>query len=80
MATLLCRPPEQPQSRFTRLLQYFRDVGPSHIVTSCTLDFANSTLGFAALRGLSAQTRNWLGGGLFFARYLKYFGHVVVHY
>ena len=24
------------KSRFTRYLQYFRDVGPSHIVTNCT--------------------------------------------
>ena len=32
-----------------------------------------------ALRGLSAKTRNWLGGSLFFTRYLKYLGHVVVH-
>ena len=67
------------KSRFTRYLQYFRDVGPSHIVTNCTLDFANSTW---ALRGLSAKTRNWVGGSLFlkfFARYLKYLGHVVVH-
>ena len=33
MTTLLCRPPEQhlQKSRFTRFLQYFRDVGPSHI-------------------------------------------------
>ena len=36
-----------PQEPFTRYLQYFRDVGPSLIVTNCTLDFANSTLGFA---------------------------------
>ena len=39
------------KSRFTRYLQYFRDVGPSHIVTNCTLDFANSTLGFARAFG-----------------------------
>ena len=64
------------KSRFTRYLQFFRDVGPSLIVTNCTLDFANSTLGFARL---SAKTRNWLGGSLFFTRYLKYLGHVVVH-
>ena len=64
------------KSRFARYLQYFRDVGPSHIVTNCTLDFANWTW---ALRGLSAKTRNWLGGSLFFTRYLKYLGHVVVH-
>ena len=49
LTTLLCRPPEQhlQKSRFTRFLQYFRDVGPSHTVTNCALDFANSTLGFA---------------------------------
>ena len=64
------------KSRFTRYLQYFRDVGPSLIVTNCTLDFANSTLGFARAFG---ETRNWLGGSLFFTRYLKYLGHVVVH-
>ena len=29
------------KSRFTRYLQYFRDVGPSPIVTNCTLDFAD---------------------------------------
>ena len=39
------------KSRFTRYLQYFRDVGPSHIVTNCTLDFANWTLGFAVAFG-----------------------------
>ena len=54
------------KSRFTRYLQYFRDVGPSLIVTNCTLDFANSTLGCS--RGLSAKTRNWLGGSLSFTR------------
>ena len=40
--------PEEPLFRF---FQYFRDVGPSHIVTNCTLDFANSTLGFARAFG-----------------------------
>ena len=35
------------KSRFARYLEYFRDVGPSLIVTNCTLDFASSTLGFA---------------------------------
>ena len=29
------------KSRFTRYLQHFREVGPSHVVTNCTLDFAN---------------------------------------
>ena len=67
--------PQEPfHSVFTVL--YFRDVGPSLIVTNCTLDFANSTLGFARAFG---ETRNWLGGSLFFMRYLKYLGHVVVH-
>ena len=67
------------KSRFTRYLLYFRDVGPSHIVTNCTLDFANSTLGFARAFGENSK----LGGGKLvlknFARYLKYLGHVVVH-
>ena len=67
------------KSRFTRYLRYFRDVGPSHIVTNCTLDFANSTLGFARAFGENSK----LGGGKLvlkiFARYLKYLGHVVVH-
>ena len=43
------------KSRFTRYLQYFRDVGPSHIVTNCTLDFANSTLGFARAFGENSK-------------------------
>ena len=47
------------KSRFTRYLQYFRDVGLSHIVTNCTLDFANSTLGFARAIGENSK----LGGG-----------------
>ena len=61
MTTVLCRPPEQhlQKSRFTRYSQYFRDVGPSHIVTNCTLDFANSTLGFARAFGKNSK----LGGG-----------------
>ena len=58
------------------VLQYFRDVGPSHIVTNCTLNFANSTLGFAMAFGENSKL---VGGVFFFARYLKYFGHVVVH-
>ena len=78
MTTLLCRHPEQhlQKSRFTRFVQYFRDVGPSHIVTNCTLDFANSTLGFARAFGENSKL---VGGKLVFARYLKYLGHVVVH-
>ena len=64
------------KSRFARYLQYLRDVGPSHIVTNCTLDFANWTLGFAWVFG---ETRHWLGGSWFLTRYLKYLGHVVVH-
>ena len=43
------------KSRFTRYLQYFRDVGPSLIVTNCTLDFANSTLGFARAFGENSK-------------------------
>ena len=79
MTTLLRRHPEQhlQKSRFTRFLQYFRDVGPSHIVTNCTLDFASSTLGFG--EGFRRKLEIGWGGSLFFTRYLKYFGHVVVH-
>ena len=57
MTTLLCRHPEQhlQKSRFIRFFQYFRDVGPSHIVTNCTLDFANSTLGFARAFGENSK-------------------------
>ena len=51
------------KSRFTRYLQYFRDVGPSHIVTNCTLDFANSTLGFARAFGENSKL---CGGKLVF--------------
>ena len=47
------------KSRFTRYLQYFRDVGPSHIVTNCTLDFANSTLGFARAFSVSCWLVAW---------------------
>ena len=43
------------KSRFIRHLQYFRDVGPSLIVTNCTLDFANSTLGFARASGENSK-------------------------
>ena len=64
------------KSRFTRYLQYFRDVGPSLIVTNCTLDFANSTLGFARAFGENSKL---VGRKLVFTRYLKYLGHVVVH-
>ena len=65
MTTMLCRPPEQhlQKSRFARFLQYFRDVGPSHIVTNCTLDFANSTLGFARAFGENSKL---VGGKLVF--------------
>ena len=52
------------KSRFTRYLQYFRDVGPSLVVTNCTLDFANSTLGFARAFGENSKL---VGGSLFFA-------------
>ena len=40
----------------------------SHIATNCTLDFANSTLGFARAFGENSKL---VGGGLFFARYLN---------
>ena len=64
MTTLLCRPPEQhlQKSRCTRFLQYSRDVEPSHIVT---LDFANSTLGFARAFGENSKlVGGKLGSGL----------------
>ena len=51
------------KSRFTRYLQYFRDVGPSLIVTNCTLDFVNSTLGFARAFGENSKL---VGGKLVF--------------
>ena len=65
MTTLLCRPPEQLSRRAVLLgfLQYFRDVGPSHIVTNCTLDFANSTLGLARAFGENSKL---VGGKLVF--------------
>ena len=53
------------KSRFTRYLQYFRDVGPSLIVTNCTLDFANSTLGFARAFGENSKL---VGGEACFLR------------
>ena len=58
MITTVLRKPTKHyhhKSRFTRYLQYFRDVGPSHIVTNCTLDFANSTLGFARVFGENSK-------------------------
>ena len=65
MTTLLCRHPEQhlQKSCFTRFFQYFRDVGPSQKVTNCTLDFANSTLGFARAFGENSKL---VGGKLVF--------------
>ena len=56
------------KSRFTRYLQYFRDVGPSLIVTNCTLDFANSTLGFARAFGENSKL---VGGKLVFYAVFK---------
>ena len=53
--TLLCRHPEQHLQKSSRFFQYFRDVEPSHIVTNCTLDFANSTLGFARAFGENSK-------------------------
>ena len=55
------------KSRFTRYLQYFR-VGPSHTVTNCTLDFANSTLGFARAFGENSKL---VGGKLVFYAVFK---------
>ena len=56
------------KSRFTRYLQYFRDVGPALIVTNCTLDFANSTLGFARAFGENSKL---VGGKLVFYAVFK---------
>ena len=70
MTTLLCRHPEQhlQKSRFIWHFQYFRDVGPSHIVSNCTLDFANSTLGFARAFGENSKL---VGGKLVLYAVLK---------
>ena len=57
------------KSRFARYLQYFRDVGPSHIVTNGTLDFANWTLGFC--EGFRRKTRKLVGGKLVFYTVFK---------
>ena len=67
MTTLLCRHPEQhlPEEPFNSFFQCFRDVGPSHIVTNCTLDFANSTLGFA--RAFGENSKLVLGKLVFYA-------------
>ena len=56
------------KSRFTRYLLYFRDVGPSLIVTNCTLGFANSTLGFARAFG---ENLKLVGGKLVFYAVIK---------
>ena len=48
----------------------------SHIATNCTLDFANSTLGFARAFGENSKL---VGGRLVFCAVFKYFGHVAVH-
>ena len=56
------------KSRFTRHLQYFRDVGPSLIVTNCTLDFADSTLGSARAFGENSKL---VGGKLVFCAVFK---------
>ena len=56
------------KNRFARYLQYFRDVGPSHIVTNCTLDFANWTLGFARAFGENSKL---VGGKLVFCAVFK---------
>ena len=58
------------KSRFTRYLQYFRDVGPSHIVTNCTLDCVNSTLGFARAFG---ENLKLVGGKLVFKNFCTVF-------
>ena len=70
MTTVLCKHTKQyhHKSRLTRFLQYFRDVGPSLIVTNCTLDFANSTLGFARASGENSKL---VGGKLVFYTVFK---------
>ena len=66
MMTLLRRHPEQylQKSRLTRYFQYFRDVGPSYIVTKPTSGLCDSTLGFR--RAFCENSK--LGGGKFFRR------------
>ena len=66
--------PEEPF--YSVFLQYFRDVGPSHIVTNCTLD---CELDIGLREGFRRNLEIGWGEACFFPRYLKYFGHVVVH-
>ena len=68
MTTVLRKHTKQShhKSRFTRHL--FRDVGPSLIVNNCTLDFANSTLGFARAFGENSKL---VGGKLVFYAVFK---------
>ena len=49
MTTLLCRHTEEylQKSRFSRYLQYFRDVGPSDIVTKPTSGLCELDLGIS---------------------------------
>ena len=64
------------KSRFTRYLQYFRDVGLCYIVSTPTSGLR--TLNFAVSNCMQ-KTRNWVGESFFFRRqYLKYFVHVAL--
>ena len=58
---MLHRHPKQyfHESRLTRYLQYFRNVGPSYIVTKPTSGLRDSTLGFRGAFGENSK----LGGG-----------------
>ena len=73
MTALLCRHPEQhlQKSRFTWFFQYFRD---SHQLYSglCELDIG-------LCEGFRRKLEIGWGEACSFTRYLKYFGHVVVH-
>ena len=70
MITTVLRKPTKQYHHKSRYLQYFRDVGPSHIVTNCTLDFANSTLGFARAFGENSKL---VGGKLVFKKFCTVF-------
>ena len=62
MTTLLRRHPEQilQKSHFALYSQYFRDVGPSCIVTKPTSGLCELDLGIS-----EAKARTWVGGSLF---------------
>ena len=66
MTTVLRKQTKQyhHKSRFTRYLQYFRDVGLCYIVSTPTSGLC--TLNFAVSNRLQ-KTRNWVGESFFFA-------------